>query len=1064
MGSAKRLAAALPLALACLAGLATALTWRETSQRDFGDGRLESNLFASFRFGGTVEFVPRFDLNNDGLMDLVCSEGYGDHVYVYFGDSSGFTPSRSRSYPVPGGAACDIADLNYDGYPDLVHMGWRAQACGTIYWGTASGPDPQNTTLLPVGNSEAVATADLDRDGYLDLAFASENGTSVIYWGSAAGYSPSDVTLIYLGTDTGHNWVVADVDKDGYLDLLACCTNQYPRQPIFYFGPNRTYRTEWLDYSVGGGFNAQGITVADLDQNGWLDIVYTGHNNITQAWVYWGSDSGFASDRRTALNTDRCFGGSAAYDFDSDGLLDLLFFRGSYYWPSQFRPIIYYNTGSYPYFDDAHSSLIGPFTMNSTGGRVADFNGDDCVDIYFDDFDSDSSKVLWGSAWNKVTELPCVSGHHGVARPIGNVYDRSYREDYVSSIFDAGTVTNWHAVAWDDSVPGGSSVDVAVRTGATAAPDTTWSGWLVVANGDTVPDILDSRYIQYRATLKYENPASLPMLFEVRIDYGQLLTEDVGPTAILVPSGVVDSGVQAIPTVVVRNFGTSSAAFPTTITIGGGYNQTLNDTVAAGVSDTLRFPAWNSGPVGTQTIVCFTSLTGDENPGNDTLVDSVRVRRVFDLDVAPIVLLAPAGTVDSGESYLPSVVVRNLGRTAAGFPVTLKLGAGYSVTVQETLAPAMSDTVVFPTWTAEPVGEIAVTCYTALVGDQDPHNDTLDDTLTVLGAAMHDVGAIQILVPTGAVCAGDTVTPMARIENFGNRVERFFNVRFGIGNSYSRTANETRTLYPDSVVELTFPPWVAASGTWAVSCSTMLFSDMNRANDKVTSTVRVFEQRLHIEPDQSDRLEAGEGKTYQFYALIEGDTGGIVEVARPAAPAGWSAELRDVTGANDLTDTDADGIPDLGYVVAGETSRFSLEVMTPSGLAGDTALFAQKRFVIAGHLGSDSLVADTALLNLALVPAFSVHNFPNPFSGHTTFVVGLPADGQVSLTVYTRAGERVRRILERENWQAGVHLVRWDAVNDNGRGVAPGTYEYVLDYVHQGTTERIRKRLVVTRE
>ncbi|GEM_PF-1415539 len=1059
------MAAALPLALACLAGLAQALTWRETSQGDFADGQLESNLFASFRFGGTVEFVPRFDLNNDGWMDLVCSEGYGDHVYVYFGDSSGFAPSRSRSYPVSGGAACDIADLNYDGYPDLLHMGWRAQACGTIYWGTASGPDPQNTTLLPVSKSEAVATADLDRDGYLDLVFASEDGTSCIYWGSVAGYSQSDVTLIYLGTDTGHNWVVADVDKDGYLDMLACCTNQYPRQPIFYFGPNRTYRTEWLDYSVGGGFNAQGITVADLDQNGWLDIVYTGHNNITQAWVYWGSDSGFTFDRRTVLNTNRCFGGSAAYDFNEDGLLDLLFFRGSYYSPSMFKPIIYYNTGSSPYFSDSKSDTVGTLSMNSTGGRVADFDGDGNVDIYFDDFrPSTTAKVLWGPDWAETTELPCYSGHHGVARPIGNIYDRSYREDYVSSVFDGGNATNWHAVSWDDSTSAGSSVEFAVRTGATAAPDPTWSGWFAVANGDTVPDSLNSRYIQYRADLAYQNPASLPMLFEVRIDYGQPLTEDVGPTAILVPSGIVDSGVQAIPTVIVRNFGTNSAAFPTTITIGGNYSQTLNDTVAAGAAETLRFPVWNSGPVGTQTIICFTNLTGDENPGNDTLVDSVQVRRVFDLDVAPIILLAPAGTVDSGVAYLPSVVVRNLGRTAAGFPVTMKLGAGYSVTVQETLAPARSDTLVFPTWTAEPVGEIAVTCYTALVGDQDPHNDTLSDTLTVLGAAMHDVGAIQILVPTGAVSAGDTVTPVARIRNFGNRVERFFNVRFRIGDVYSRTANETRTLYPDSTVELTFPSWVAESGTWAVSCSTMLFSDMNPANDKVIATVRVFEQRLHVDPDQSDRLEAGQGKTYRFYALIEGDTGGIVEVARPAAPAGWYAQLRDATGASDLADTDGDGIPDLGYVVPGETSRFSLEVLTPSGLAGDTALFAQKQFVIAGHLGNDSLVADTAFLTLALVPGFSVHNFPNPFSGHTTFVIGLPADGKVSLTVYTRAGERVCRVLRRQDRAAGVHFVPWNAVNDNGRGVAPGTYEYILDYVHDGTTDRIRKKLVVTRE
>jgi len=85
-------------------------------------------------------------------------------------------------------------------------------------------------------------------------------------------------------------------------------------------------------------------------------------------------------------------------------------------------------------------------------------------------------------------------------------------------------------------------------------------------------------------------------------------------------------------------------------------------------------------------------------------------------------------------------------------------------------------------------------------------------------------------------------------------------------------------------------------------------------------------------------------------------------------------------------------------------------------------------------------------------------------SDHTAFVIGLPDGGKVSLTIYTRAGERVCRVLEAEDRPAGVHLVRWDGVNDNGRSIAPGTYEYLLDYVHAGKTDRIRKKLVVTRE
>jgi len=139
-------------------------------------------------------------------------------------------------------------------------------------------------------------------------------------------------------------------------------------------------------------------------------------------------------------------------------------------------------------------------------------------------------------------------------------------------------------------------------------------------------------------------------------------------------------------------------------------------------------------------------------------------------------------------------------------------------------------------------------------------------------------------------------------------------------------------------------------------------------------------------------------------------------------------------------------------------------VTAPSETQGDTAALSQGVFFVAGHVSGRPDIADTAVLSLTLLPEFSVHNFPNPFSDHTAFVIGLPDDGKASLTVYTRAGEKVCRVLGNADVPAGVHVVRWDGVNDNGRSIAPGTYEYVLDYVHAGKTERIRKKLVLTRQ
>jgi flagellar hook assembly protein FlgD len=98
------------------------------------------------------------------------------------------------------------------------------------------------------------------------------------------------------------------------------------------------------------------------------------------------------------------------------------------------------------------------------------------------------------------------------------------------------------------------------------------------------------------------------------------------------------------------------------------------------------------------------------------------------------------------------------------------------------------------------------------------------------------------------------------------------------------------------------------------------------------------------------------------------------------------------------------------------------------------------------------------------VPNLHIHNYPNPLETDTRFVIGLPADGEVNLTIYDRAGELIRRVLEQHWMQAGIQLVDWRGDDDSGRLVAPGTYVYVFEYTLEGKTDRIIKKLVVARD
>ncbi|KAA0268111.1 MAG: hypothetical protein EDQ89_11420, partial [Acidobacteria bacterium] len=95
-----------------------------------------------------------------------------------------------------------------------------------------------------------------------------------------------------------------------------------------------------------------------------------------------------------------------------------------------------------------------------------------------------------------------------------------------SRILDAGQATDWGALSWVADAPAGTGVELSVRTGDTATPDGSWSGFTPVASGGEIPG--NSRYVQYRATLTSGDPARSPVLEEVAISG----SEDIAPTAV----------------------------------------------------------------------------------------------------------------------------------------------------------------------------------------------------------------------------------------------------------------------------------------------------------------------------------------------------------------------------------------------------------------------------------------------------------------------------------------------------------------------------------------------------